>query len=87
MVTVEDGILRLAMAPDWVDAARHGDALWFKESLIGAPRPICGEVTYTPNQFLYGSFRASIKTSDQAGGVVGWFLYKDGVPGDGNLRD
>lgn len=71
-VAVEDGILRLTMIPD---------------SLDGAPRPLCGEVTYTGKKFLYGSFRASIKTTERSGGVVGWFVYKDGVPGDGNLHE
>ncbi len=72
MVTIEDSILRLTMEPD---------------SLDGKPRPLCSEITYTSKKFLYGSFRASIKTTGLSGGVVGWFVYKDGVPGDGNLHE
>ncbi|MGM0442859.1 MAG: glycoside hydrolase family 16 protein [Fibrobacterota bacterium] len=72
MVTVDDGILRLSMEPDSQD---------------GAPRPICGEITYTTQKFLYGSFAASIKTTAKAGGVVGWFVYNHGVPGDGKLHE
>lgn len=71
-VAVEDSVLKLTMTPD---------------SLDGNPRPLCGEVTYTSAKFLYGSFRASIKTTEKSGGVVGWFVYKDGVPGDGNLHE
>lgn len=71
-VTVEDSVLKLTMTPD---------------SLDGKPRPLCGEVTYTSAKCLYGSFRASIKTTEKSGGVVGWFVYKDGVPGDGNLHE
>ncbi len=71
-VTIEDGILKLTMIPD---------------SLNGAPRPLCGEITYTSEKVLYGSFRASIKTTHLSGGVVGWFVYKHGAPGDGNLHE
>jgi beta-glucanase (GH16 family) len=49
--------------------------------------PKGGEVTFSPKKFLYGSFRASIKTSQTPGSVIGWFVYKDGVPGDGNLHE
>lgn len=40
-------------------------------------KPVCGEIYSKRNNFLYGSYRASIKISNGAGGVVGWFVYKD----------
>lgn len=49
--------------------------------------PKCGEVIYTPRKFLYGSYRASIKTTNVPGSVIGWFVYKDGAPGDGQLHE
>ncbi len=72
MVSVDSGVLQLSMLPD---------------SLDNLPRPICGEVVYNSEKVLYGSFRASIKTTKHSGGVVGWFVYKDGVPGDGELHE
>ncbi len=72
MVSVDSGVLQLSMLPD---------------SLDNLPRPLCGEVVYNSAKVLYGSFRASIKTTKHAGGVVGWFVYKDGVPGDGELHE
>ncbi len=49
--------------------------------------PVCGEVTSKRNDFLYGSYRASIKVCNISGSVIGWFVYKDGIPGDGNLHE
>ncbi len=72
LVSVSDGILQLSMVPDTLD---------------GKPRPRCSEITYSTEKFQYGSFRASIKTTTLSGGVVGWFVYKDGVPGDGQLHE
>ena len=70
MVTVEEGLLKLTMEPAWVSEAEHSTLPWYIASLIGAPGPICGEVTYTAEKLLYGSFRASIKTTNKSGGVV-----------------
>jgi len=49
--------------------------------------PVCGEVTSKRNDFLYGSYRASIKVCTISGSVIGWFVYKDGIPGDGDLHE
>ncbi len=49
--------------------------------------PVGGEITYNARKFLYGSYRASIKTTNVPGSVIGWFTYKDGVPGDGQLHE
>ena len=38
--------------------------------------PVCAEITSKRNNFLYGSYRASIKTTNIAGAVVGWFVYR-----------
>jgi hypothetical protein len=40
-------------------------------------KPVCAEITSKRSDFKYGSYRASIKTSKTAGGVVGWFVYRD----------
>jgi beta-glucanase (GH16 family) len=40
-------------------------------------KPVCAEITSKRSNFKYGSYRASIKTSKTAGGVVGWFVYRD----------
>jgi hypothetical protein len=40
-------------------------------------KPVCAEITSKRSDFRYGSYRASIKTSRTAGGVVGWFTYRD----------
>lgn len=39
--------------------------------------PVCAEITSKRSDFKYGSYRASIKSSATAGGVVGWFIYRD----------
>ena len=39
--------------------------------------PVCAEITSKRADFRYGSYRASIKTTNIAGGVVGWFVYRD----------
>jgi beta-glucanase (GH16 family) len=39
--------------------------------------PVCAEIATKRSDFKYGSYRASIKTSRTAGGVVGWFIYRD----------
>jgi beta-glucanase (GH16 family) len=38
-------------------------------------KPVCAEITSKRNNFRYGSYNASIKTSKTPGGVVGWFTY------------
>ena len=38
--------------------------------------PVCAEITSKRSDFKYGSYRASIKTTNIAGGVVGWFVYR-----------
>ncbi len=40
-------------------------------------KPICAEIASKRNNFKYGSYRASIKTSHTVGAVVGWFIYND----------
>jgi beta-glucanase (GH16 family) len=40
-------------------------------------KPVCAEIVSKRGDFRYGSYRASIKTSRTAGGVVGWFVYRD----------
>jgi beta-glucanase (GH16 family) len=40
-------------------------------------KPVCGEITSKRTDFLYGSYRASIKFDSTPGAVVGWFVYKD----------
>lgn len=40
-------------------------------------KPVCGEFTSKRSNFLYGSYRASIKFDNTPGAVVGWFVYKD----------
>jgi beta-glucanase (GH16 family) len=49
--------------------------------------PVGGEITYKPRKFLYGSYRASIKTTNVPGSVIGWFVYQHGEPGDGKLHE
>lgn len=49
--------------------------------------PVGGEVTWKAQTFKYGSFSARIKTTNIPGSVIGFFVYKDGVPGDGNLHE
>jgi beta-glucanase (GH16 family) len=38
-------------------------------------KPVCAEITSKRSDFRNGSYKASIKTSKTAGGVVGWFVY------------
>jgi hypothetical protein len=40
-------------------------------------KPVCAEIASKRADFRYGSYRASIRTSRVAGGVVGWFVYRD----------
>jgi beta-glucanase (GH16 family) len=40
-------------------------------------KPVCAEITSKRTDFKFGSYKASIKTSKTAGGVVGWFVYRD----------
>lgn len=39
-------------------------------------KPVCAEITSKRSNFKYGSYRASIKTTNIAGAVVGWFVYR-----------
>ena len=53
---------------------------WIQLKLSASPqgiKPICGEITSKRANFLYGSYRASIKFDSTPGAVVGWFVYKD----------
>ena len=38
--------------------------------------PVCAEIVSKKNTFFYGTYRASIKMTNQPGAVVGWFTYK-----------
>jgi len=55
--------------------------------------PVCAEITSKRGDFLYGSYRASIKTTATPGAVIGWFLYAQGsgenagAPGDTDLHE
>ena len=40
-------------------------------------KPVCAEIASKRADFRYGSYRASIRTSRVAGGVAGWFVYRD----------
>jgi beta-glucanase (GH16 family) len=40
-------------------------------------KPVCAEIASKRANFRYGSYSASIKTPKAAGGVVGWFVYRD----------
>jgi beta-glucanase (GH16 family) len=53
---------------------------WVQLKLNASPpgtKPVCGEITSKRANFLYGSYRASIKFDSTPGAVVGWFVYKD----------
>ncbi|HEX7511390.1 MAG TPA: glycoside hydrolase family 16 protein, partial [Chitinivibrionales bacterium] len=53
---------------------------WVQLKLNASPKgtkPVCGEFTSKRSNFLYGSYRASIKFDSTPGAVVGWFVYKD----------
>jgi beta-glucanase (GH16 family) len=53
---------------------------WVQLKLNASPqgtKPVCGEITSKRTNFLYGSYRASIKFDSTPGAVVGWFVYKD----------
>ena len=53
---------------------------WVQLKLSASPpgtKPVCGEFTSKRTNFLYGSYRASIKFDNTPGAVVGWFVYKD----------
>ena len=38
-------------------------------------KPVCAEIVSKRNDFLYGTYRASIKMTSKPGAVVGWFTY------------
>jgi beta-glucanase (GH16 family) len=38
-------------------------------------KPVCAEIVSRRNDFLYGTYRASIKMTNKPGAVVGWFTY------------
>jgi len=53
---------------------------WLQLKINASPqgtKPVCGEITSKRANFLYGSYRASIKFDNIPGGVVGWFVFKD----------
>jgi len=70
----------------WIDETNGLLVLKLSASPPGTT-PVCGEVSSKRSDFLYGSYRASIKVCDIPGSVIGWFVYKDGIPGDGNLHE
>lgn len=52
---------------------------WLRLKISASPagvKPINGEVSSKRTDFLYGSYRASIKFDNIPGGVVGWFVYR-----------
>jgi beta-glucanase (GH16 family) len=52
---------------------------WVRLKINASPqgtKPVNGEITSKRNNFLYGSYRASIKFENIPGGVVGWFVYR-----------
>jgi beta-glucanase (GH16 family) len=54
----------------------HG---WVRLKISASPqgvKPVVAEITSKRNNFLYGSYRASIKFDNVPGGVVGWFVYR-----------
>lgn len=82
------GISTLQYSADnvWIDETNGELVLKLNASPSGT-KPVCGEVQSKRNDFLYGSYRASIKLCNVSGSVIGWFVYKDGVPPDGNLHE
>jgi beta-glucanase (GH16 family) len=53
---------------------------WVQLKLNASPqgtKPVCAEITSKRSNFLYGSYRTSIKFDSTPGAVVGWFVYKD----------
>ena len=52
---------------------------WVRLKINASPqgtKPVNGEISSKRNNFLYGSYRASIKFDAVPGGVVGWFVYR-----------
>jgi endo-1,3-1,4-beta-glycanase ExoK len=52
---------------------------WVRLKINASPqgtKPVNGEIASKRNNFLYGSYRASIKFDNIPGGVVGWFVYR-----------
>jgi beta-glucanase (GH16 family) len=52
---------------------------WVRLKINASPqgtKPINGEIESKRNNFLHGSYRASIKFDKIPGGVVGWFVYR-----------
>jgi hypothetical protein len=52
---------------------------WVRLKINASPqgvKPVVVEITSKRNNFLYGSYRASIKFDNIPGGVVGWFVYR-----------
>lgn len=52
---------------------------WVQLKISASPqgtKPVNGEITSKRSNFLYGSYRASIKFDNIPGGVVGWFVYR-----------
>ncbi len=80
------GTIQYSADNAWVDENDGMLVLKINASPLGTI-PVCGEVCSKRDDFLYGSYRASIKICDISGSVIGWFAYKDGVPGDGNLHE
>jgi beta-glucanase (GH16 family) len=52
---------------------------WVRLKINASPqgtKPVNGEISSKRSNFLYGSYRASIKFDNIPGGVVGWFVYR-----------
>ena len=52
---------------------------WVRLKINASPqgtKPVNGEISSKRSNFLYGSYRASIKFDAVPGGVVGWFVYR-----------
>jgi beta-glucanase (GH16 family) len=42
---------------------------------VAGEKPVCAEIVSRRNDFLYGTYRASIRTTSVPGAVAGWFTY------------
>jgi beta-glucanase (GH16 family) len=42
---------------------------------VPGAKPVCAEIVSRRKDFLYGTYRASIKMTNKPGAVVGWFTY------------
>ena len=80
-----DDLLAFWNRSSWTNDNRtHSpDNVWIEDSVLvlklsgsqPGELPVCAEITSKRSDFHYGSYSASIKTTDKAGAVVGWFVY------------